>query len=147
MYPPSPSVGEPFHFFHEVNMRIPTMLIAAAAAVAIATPAFAEIRAFDTKSFDAVQAQNSSVIVFVHASWCPICRAQEQTIRELLATPRFKHVTVMKIDFDTQKSLWSKFGVTQQSTLIGFHGRRETARLAYDANPDKVTSVLASTLR
>lgn len=127
-------------------MRIPAILIATAAA--FATPASAgEILAFDKKAFGASQAQNSSVIVFVHAPWCPICKAQEQTIKKLLATPRFKHVTVLKIDFDTQKPLWSKFGVTQQSTLIGFHGRRETSRLAHDANPDKVASVLASTLR
>jgi thioredoxin 1 len=137
-----------FLFFNEVKMRTPAILIAAAAAVAFAVPASAgEIRPFDAKLFGTVQAQNSSVIVFVHASWCPICKAQEQTIRKLLVTPRFKNVTVMKIDFDTQKALWRKFGVTQQSTLIGFHGQRETARLSHDADPDKVASVIASTLR
>ena len=129
-------------------MRIPVILIAAAAAIAVASTASAgEIRAFDDSSFGAVQAQNSSVIVFVHASWCPICKAQEQTIRKLLGTPRFKNVTVMKIDFDSQKPLWKKFGVSQQSTLIGFHGRRETARLSHDADSAKVKSVFASTLR
>lgn len=129
-------------------MRISAVLIAAAAAIIFSVSASAsEIRPFDNKSFGTAQAKNSSVIIFVHASWCPICKAQERTIGKLLATHRFKNVTVMKIDFDSQKPLWKKFGVTQQSTLIGFHGRRETARLAHDADPDKVTSVLASTLR
>lgn len=129
-------------------MRIHAILIAAAAAVSFEVPAIAgEVRLFDHQSFAAAQAQNSSVVVFVHAGWCPICRAQEQTIRKLLATPKFKNVTVLKIDFDTQKPLWSKFGITQQSTLVGFHGRRETSRIAHDANPEKVASVLASTLR
>jgi hypothetical protein len=34
-----------------------------------------------------------------------------------------------------------------QSTLIGFHGRRETGRIAHDTDPAKVMAVLASTLR
>lgn len=130
-------------------MRIRAISIAAAvAATTVAVPATAgEIRNFDNKAFGAIQAQNTSVVVFVHAAWCPICRAQEQAIGKLLASPRFKNVTVLKIDFDSQKPLWSRFGAIQQSTLIGFRGRRETARLSHDADPIKVASVLASTLR
>ena len=53
----------------------------------------------------------------------------------------------MKVDFDTQKAVWSKFGATQQSTLIGFHGRRETARLSHNKDTEKIEALLASTLR
>lgn len=120
----------------------------AAAAVAIAAPATAgEIRHFDRASFAALQARNAPTIIFVHAAWCPICRAQQETIGKLLTTPAYRNVTVLTIDFDTEKPLWTSFGARQQSTLIGFHGRRETARIAYDADPAKVTAVVASTLR
>lgn len=122
-------------------------LLATAAIMAEAPASAAAIREFDGATFAALQARDAPAIVFVHAPWCPICRAQEQTIRELLATPKYKDVTVLTIDFDTQKPLWTKFGARQQSTLIGFHGRRETGRLSYDASPDKVTAVLASSLR
>lgn len=119
-----------------------------AACVAIAAPAHAgEIRAFDGATFQALQTRNAPAVIFVHAPWCPICRAQEQTIKKLLITPKYKDVTVLTIDFDTQKPLWTKFGARQQSTLIAFHGRRETSRLAYDASPDKVSAVIASSLR
>jgi len=84
--------------------------------------------------------------VFVHASWCPICRAQQATINRLLSTPAYRAVTVLTIDYDTQKPLWTSFGAQKQSTLIAFHGRRETARLAYDADPQKVTTLVTSTL-
>lgn len=116
--------------------------------VAIAAPAHsAEIRPFDKAALEKVQARNAPVVIFVHATWCPICRAQEETISHLLATPRYKDLTVLRVDYDSQKSIWSRFGVTKQSTLIGFHGKRETARLSYDSDPAKVTAVLASTLR
>jgi thiol-disulfide isomerase/thioredoxin len=127
-------------------MRTPVLLFAAAAA--FATPAQAvDIRPFTASSFQAEQAHNKSVVVFVHAPWCPICRAQEQTIQSLLKTPKYKNVQVLRIDFDSEKAVWSKFGVTRQSTLIGYHGRRETGRLEYQTDPAKVEAVLASTLR
>ena len=96
-------------------MRLFGMLIAAA--FAVAAPAQAGESHFDGAQFQAIQQRNAPVILFVHAPWCPICRAQEKTVAKLLATPRYKGVTVLTIDFDTQKSLWSKFGVTSQSTL------------------------------
>ena len=130
-------------------MRILTGLVAMAVAVAASTgPALAgELRAYDNASFRSAQSRNRPVVLFVHAPWCPVCRAQEQAVTQLLADPRFKNVTVMKVDFDTQKTVWSKFGATQQSTLIGFHGRRETARLSHNKDPEKIAALLASTLR
>jgi thioredoxin 1 len=119
-----------------------------ALAFAFAAPAEASaIGEFTTSTFHSLQAQHRPVVVFVHAPWCPICRAQEQTIKKVLATPKYKSITVLTIDFDTQKAVWSKFGAKQQSTLIGFHGTTETGRLAYDSDPQKVTALLASTLR
>jgi thioredoxin-like negative regulator of GroEL len=127
-------------------MRVLASLAALAIAFAAPTQA-AGISGFQESTFRALQARNLPVVVFVHAPWCPICRAQEHTIKQLLATPNYKEVTVLTIDFDTQKPLWSKFGARQQSTLIGFRGKKETGRLAYDSDPARVTAVLASTVR
>lgn len=124
------------------------MLFSIAAALIIAVPAHAgEIRKFDAAEFKSIQAQNGSAVIWVHAPWCPVCKAQEVTIRKLLASGAYKNVDVLTIDFDSQKELWSSFKATQQSTLIGFHGRRETSRLAYNADPAKVTAVFASARR
>jgi thioredoxin 1 len=119
----------------------------AALAFAAAPAEAGQVRPFDARTFAALQAHDAPMIVFVHAPWCPICRAQQQTINKLIATPEYHRITVLTIDFDSQKPLWSKFGAKQQSTLIAFHGRRETARLAYDSDPQKVTDVVAASLR
>jgi len=120
----------------------------AALAIAFAAPAQAgSVSGFRTQTFEALQARHRPVVLFVHAPWCPICRAQEKTITRLLATPKYRDVTVLTIDFDSQKALWSRFGVRQQSTLIGFRGSMETGRLSFDADPTRVTAVLDSTLR
>ena len=120
----------------------------AAAAIVLAAPGQAAgLGEFNPSTFQTLQTHNRPVVLFVHAPWCPICRAQEQTIKQLLATPKYKDVTVLTIDFDTQKPVWSRFGVKQQSTLIGYRGSKETGRLSYNSDPARVTAVLSSTLR
>ena len=127
-------------------MRVSKIILAALAIMA--APAQASgFRHFEPTGFAALQKQQTPTIVFVHAAWCPICKSQEATIRKLLATPRFRTVSILTIDFDSEKPVWSKFGASAQSTLIGFHGRRETARLAYETDPDKIEALLVSTLR
>ena len=128
-------------------MRFHHVLIAAVAA-ATAIPAQAtDIRPYNASYFEAVRARNNPVVLFVHAAWCPVCRAQEETLNALLKTPKYKNVQVLRIDYDSQKAIWSKYGVHRQSTLIGFHGRRETGRLEFQTDPAKVEAVVASTLR
>jgi thiol-disulfide isomerase/thioredoxin len=128
------------------KMRI-FLALAPIALLAAAPVSASGIRPFDNAAFTSAQAHSLPTIVFVHAPWCPICRAQEETIKKLLASPTYRNVTVFTIDYDTQKPLWTHFGVQRQSTLIGYHGARETARLSFDSDPSKVTAVVASTLR
>ena len=106
-----------------------------------------DIRPFDRAAFEAAQAQNRPIIVFVHAPWCPVCKSQMKTMDKVTANPAYKNLVVFRIDYDTQKPLWQSFGATMQSTLIGYHGKRETGRIAHITNAAQVTAVLAKTLR
>ncbi|MFC6349873.1 MULTISPECIES: thioredoxin family protein [Stenotrophomonas] len=116
----------------------PAMTMAMAPGVAI--------RAYDQMAFDQAQAANKPILVWVHAPWCPVCREQEKAIKEITADPAYRDLVVLRIDFDTQKPLWQKFGATMQSTLIGFHGKRETGRVAHESDVARVAPVLRSTL-
>ncbi|WHL20482.1 thioredoxin family protein [Stenotrophomonas acidaminiphila] len=116
----------------------PAMTMAMAPGVAI--------RAYDQMAFDQAQAANKPILVWVHAPWCPVCREQEKAIKEIAADPAYRDLVVLRIDFDTQKPLWQKFGATMQSTLIGFHGKRETGRVAHESDVARVAPVLRSTL-
>ncbi|OZB67471.1 MAG: thiol reductase thioredoxin [Lysobacterales bacterium 14-68-21] len=116
----------------------PAMTMAMAPGVAI--------RSYDQMAFDQAQAANKPILVWVHAPWCPVCREQEKAIKEITADPAYRDLVVLRIDFDTQKPLWQKFGATMQSTLIGFHGKRETGRVAHESDVARVAPVLRSTL-
>src|SRR5262245_23967330 len=102
------------------------LIAAAAASLLAAVPAFAiEPQPFDAKAFDAAQKSGKPIFLGIHASWCPICKAQEPILSELMADPKFRGLTYFVIDFDSQKDLVKRFGVQTQSTLIAFKGAVE----------------------
>lgn len=123
----------------------PILIALFAVPFVVAAPAFAaETRPYSDAAFAAAQAQGRPIVIDVHAPWCPICAAQQRVIAATTADPRYAKMIVFRIDYDSQKPLWKKFGAQKQSTLIAFKGKRETGRMAYDASPAKVNALLAS---
>lgn len=55
--------------------------------------------------------------LFFHAPWCPTCRSMEKNITaELTTFPQ--GTTILKADFDSEKTLKAKYGITVQSTIV-----------------------------
>lgn len=111
-----------------------------------AATAFATGQAFEPAVFDALRKQGKPVVVDIHASWCPTCRAQEPILSELLETPELKDLTRLTVDFDRQRSVVSAFKVQYQSTLIVFKGGREVGRSTGDTNKDSIAALLRKAL-
>ena len=63
------------------------------------------------------QKAGHKVVLFFHASWCPNCKqANEDFTNNLNKIP--DNVVVLKTDYDTQKELKQKYGVTYQHTFV-----------------------------
>lgn len=60
-------------------------------------------------------ANSADVVVFFHASWCPICRAADSSFQ---ATELPDGLVVLKADYDTETALRQKYGVTTQHTFV-----------------------------
>lgn len=126
---------------------VPLSLAALAAGIVIATPAAAlDRRAYNDAAFQAAQRAGKPILVEVHAPWCPVCAAQGRAIDKLTAGG-YRDLTIFRIDFDTQKPLWQKFGARKQSTIIAYQGAKETGRISYVANEASVATLLRSTAR
>ena len=76
----------------------------------------------------AARAAGQTVAVVFHADWCPTCRAQAPVLKELVNTPDMKSLTLYVADFDTEKALRNALHVNQQSAVVVFKGKQETAR-------------------
>ena len=120
---------------------------ALAAAMVPATVTFAaDERPFTRQAFQAAQRQGQSILVEIHASWCPTCAAQKPILAKLFADPRFKNLAVFRVDFDAQKDEVRNFKARVQSTLITFKGKEEIARSVGDTHPESIADLLALAL-
>jgi len=117
--------------------------LAFAVAMAVSAPLSAlDKKPFDARAFEDAQAAGKPILVEVHASWCPICKAQTPILANLSNTPKFKDMVRFNIDFDSQKDLLRKFNVQKQSTLIAFKGKQEVARSTGDTNAGSIERLL-----
>jgi thioredoxin 1 len=125
-----------------------SVLFATVAAIsALAAPAFAaETKTFDPESFAAAEQAGKPILVAIHASWCPTCKAQKPIISELMAEPKFKNLVYFVVDFDSQKEAVKYFGARMQSTLITFKGATETGRSVGDTEASSIAALLNMTL-
>lgn len=108
--------------------------------------AAAEYRDFDQAAFAQAQAQGRPILIEVFAPWCPTCRAQSPIVRATAADAAFANMVVFRIDYDNQRTAWRALNVRRQSTLIAFHGGRETGRLVAATNPGRIETLMRSAL-
>ena len=101
---------------------------------------------YDAKSFVAAQAAGRPILVDIHASWCPTCKAQEPILGNLEKHDRFRNLLVVLVDFDSQKEAVKAFGARMQSTLIAFKGSVETGRSVGDTNETSIATLLDKTI-
>ena len=121
------------------------MMIAAvtASTIAVTAPAqAAEVKPFSARAFTMAQQQGRSILIDVYADWCPTCRAQAPSIDRLARSPWAAKMIVFRLNFDTQKADWSRMGVRRQSTLIAYHGRKETGRLVGATDPALIEKLM-----
>ena len=124
-----------------------SVLFAIAASAAVMSPALAAgPQPFDAAAFAEAQKAGKPVFVAIHATWCPICKAQAPILSELMADSKFKNLVYFTIDFDSQKDLVRRFGAQKQSTLISFKGDKEEGRSVGDTNRGSISTLLNKVL-
>jgi thiol-disulfide isomerase/thioredoxin len=121
-------------------------LIAAFALLAALPASAAEWKPFDAAAFAQAQKDGKPILVDIFAVWCPVCRAQNPILTQLTREPKYNDLVVFKIDFDTQKDAVRAVKATSQSTLIAYHGEKETDRSVGDTNPASIEALLDKTL-
>jgi thiol-disulfide isomerase/thioredoxin len=121
-----------------------SILIASLAASIAMSPALAATgSAFDATAFADAQKAGRPILIAIHASWCPTCKAQAPILKDLRADPKFKDLAYFQIDFDSQKDLVNRFGARMQSTLIVFKGDKEEGRSVGDTNRNSIYALVS----
>ena len=123
-------------------------LFPVAAMMAIASPLQAQpITPFSMAALHAAQASGKPVLIDAFAPWCPTCRAQAPTIDGLANDPAYRGLTIMRLDYDHQTAEKKALGITHQSTLIAYHGARQTGRIVGITDREQLRKFAATALR
>jgi thiol-disulfide isomerase/thioredoxin len=113
----------------------------------LACPALAaETAPYTAAVFDAAQKANRPILVEIHASWCPTCKAQVPILSEIQKDKAYDNLLVLRVDFDTQKDVLKRFGAQLQSTLITFKNGKETGRSVGDTNAASIAALVAKAI-
>lgn len=97
---------------------------------------------YSSAEFSRAQAAGKTIVVDVHATWCPTCRAQAPILDSLRSEPQLRNAIFMKVDFDTEKAFLRQHRVPRQSTVLVFKGARETARSVAETRPAQLRAAV-----
>jgi thioredoxin 1 len=119
------------------------LFAAGSAVVASASPSLAQDeKPFTPQAFQAAQKAGKPILIEIHASWCPTCKAQKPILSELMAQTKFSNMAVLRVDFDAQKDSVRQFGAQVQSTLIVYKGDKEVGRSVGDTRRESIAALL-----
>lgn len=96
------------------------------------------IMKFTESSFEKLKNGNVSILIDIHATWCPTCRQQEKVIKAFLKKNPESDLMVLKVDYDKQKKWVKYFKAFRQSTLIMYKGDVEISRSIAETNQKKL---------
>lgn len=84
-------------------------------------------------------------VLFFHASWCPVCKADDQLLSGWYAGAGYP-LTVYKVDYDTQADLKKRYGVTYQHTYVLIDGEGKAVKTVQSPSDSQLQALLATKL-
>lgn len=109
------------------------------AAPAIAAPTWQD---YNSAAFAKAQSDGKTIVVDVHAVWCPTCKAQAPTLDALRQETRLKDAVFFKVDFDKEKAFLRQHRIPRQSTVLVFRGKQETVRSIAESRPKQLRAAV-----
>jgi len=106
------------------------------------TSVFAFGSMYSQSEFERNVEKGGVVLLHIHADWCSTCRAQDKILKSLMDNNNYPGLTIMEINFDTQKDLLKKYNVRYQSTLVLFRGNKELGSLTAKRNISAIRALL-----
>lgn len=120
---------------------IVSALLVAAASMAHAL----EVKPYSAQALADAEKAGQPVALHFHADWCPTCRAQDKTL-ESMKSEKGLDLTILQVNYDTEKDLKKRFNVRTQSTMVVLKGTKEVARLAGDTSVEGIRGALKAAL-
>lgn len=99
-----------------------------------------EIKQYTPEEFEKLTKAGSAVVIDISAPWCPTCKAQKPIVDSLMQKPAYRDVTLLTVDFDSDKAL-SKNSKSRARVLLS---RSRASQNATAPSATRVRPVLKS---
>lgn len=103
------------------------------AAIILIVTAFAaaagSVKSYKADAFSKALAADKTIVVHVHADWCPVCKKQQPAIKSLSDDEALSRVEFVQVNFDTDQDFLKANKVSSQSVILVFKKGKEVARL------------------
>jgi thioredoxin 1 len=123
-------------------MRKFFLALVAILAVSAAPAAAKDFSPYEKTKFDTVIKSGASVVIHVHAEWCPICRRQIVVLDELFKNPALAKIQTIRVNYDKDRDFISAFKVKRQANILVFKDGKEVARVDYDPDADRIRAAV-----
>ena len=101
-----------------------------------------DFKPYTAEAVKAAMGEGKTTLLFFHAPWCPVCKAQEPKVKAHL-NGAYKNVVAFKVDYDSNMALRKELKVDKQSTLILYQGMKEVARLSYKSDDQSIAELFS----
>ena len=101
-----------------------------------------DFKPYTAEAVKAAMGEGKTTLLFFHAPWCPVCKAQEPKVKAHL-NGAHKNVVAFKVDYDSNMALRKELKVDKQSTLILYRGMKEVARLSYKSDDESIAELFS----
>lgn len=126
-------------------MKLVQLIVAAALVGSAALAHALDIKPYSADALATAEKAGQPVALHFRADWCPTCRAQDKALQSL-KTEKGLDITVLSVNYDTEKDLKRRFKINTQSTFVVLKGEKESARLVGDTSSLNIMMALKSAL-
>jgi thioredoxin 1 len=126
-------------------MKLARLIVAAALVGSAAIAHALDIKPYSADALASAEKAGQPVALHFRADWCPTCRAQDKALQSL-KSEKGLDITVLSVNYDTEKDMKRRFRINSQSTLVVLKGDKESARLVGDTSSLNIMMALKSAL-
>lgn len=84
-----------------------------------------DAESYTDERFKELQEDNALVLIDIFATWCSTCAKQEKILAKYFEENPDSEIKVLRVDFDDQKEVVTKFRAPRQSTFYLYRGEEQ----------------------
>ena len=102
----------------------------------------ANFKSFSKDIYDVALKSGDTIVLFFHASWCPVCKKQEPLLTDIIDEKGYETFVALKVDYDQERDFKKSLKVSRQSTIIVFKAGKEVERRIGVTSKDELKKLI-----